>query len=174
MIIWLAGYRGTGKTTVGAILAERLAFACLDSDDEIERRSGKTIARIFAEDGEERFRDLEAAVLLDALQRDNQVVTLGGGALVRAANRELVKRRGVVVWLRASAETIHQRLRADPNSPTRRPRLTPEGGLSEIRQVLQERSSSYAECASFRIDTDHMTPHEIAEHIRHLLDQEAP
>jgi shikimate kinase len=170
MIISLTGYRGTGKTTVGAILAAQLGYEYVDADDEVQRRAGRTIAEIFAEKGERAFRRLESDVVLDLVRRDRVVLALGGGALLQVENREAIKRAGPVVWLRASAETIHQRLAADPRNPSQRPNLTPEGGLSEIRHVLEERTPIYADCASLILDTENMTPQAVAERIVRTLD----
>ena len=92
MNIYLIGYRGTGKTTVGRMLADLLSWKWIDSDHEIQDRSGSTIAEIFARDGEEGFRDLETEVVRTISHLQNHVVSLGGGAILREENRDLIKR----------------------------------------------------------------------------------
>ena len=102
--IFLIGYRGTGKTTVARLVAQRIARESIDADDEIERRAGKSIASIFADDGEQRFRDLESEVIAD-LARTSLVVAPGGGVVLREANREVMQAAGPIVWLTASIDT---------------------------------------------------------------------
>src|SRR5690349_1810518 len=100
MNLFLIGYRGSGKTTVAAALAERLGWPWIDADVELERRAGKSIKEIFAAEGETGFRDRESATLAELAHRDGWIVALGGGAVLREQNREAVTGRGPVVWLR--------------------------------------------------------------------------
>ena len=102
----LIGYRGTGKTTVAQQLALALGWEWVDADVEVELRAGKSIAAIFADDGEQVFRDWEAQTLADSLRRERVVLAAGGGVVLREANRRLLAERARVVWLRASVETI--------------------------------------------------------------------
>ena len=113
MLITLVGYRGTGKSTVGRALAERLGWRCCDADAVIEERSGCTIRRIFDEQGEPAFRALEQDVLAELFHEDRLIVAAGGGAVLSAATRERMQAAGPVVWLQASVDTILQRLRSD-------------------------------------------------------------
>lgn len=163
--LFLIGYRGTGKTTVGRLLAERLGWQLVDADDEIERQAGCTIAEIFAGDGERRFRDLEQQVVHQLAGRERHIVSLGGGAVLRAENREAIRGAGTVVWLTASAETIHARLAADQSTAARRPNLTSAGGLTEIEQLLAQREGLYRQCADHTLDTDELSPQQIADEI---------
>src|SRR6266446_280163 len=132
MNVALIGYRGTGKSEVAQQLALRLAWDWVDADVEVELKAGKSIAAIFADEGEPTFRDLEAAVLTELVQRDRAVLALGGGIVLRTANRELLRQVGTVVWLTAEPETIARRLAADAATASRRPNLTTVGGLEEI------------------------------------------
>ena len=166
----LIGDRGAGKTTVGRLVAEHLGWAFVDADDEVEQLAGKTIADIFAEDGEEAFRDLEEQTVANLCQRAQHVISLGGGAVLRQANRNAIAAAGTVVWLTASPATIHQRLHADDTTAERRPNLTSLGGLDEIELVLQTREPIYRECADMSIDTDANTLDEVAANILAVME----
>ena len=110
----LIGYRGTGKSTVGRILADRLDRPFLDADLEIEARAGRSIASIFAEWGEPAFRDWEERTLVELTATyPDAILATGGGAVLRASNRELLARFGFVVWLRAEPAELARRLEAD-------------------------------------------------------------
>ena len=158
MNIALIGYRGTGKSTVAKLLASRLGWAWCDTDDEVQRASGRTIAQIFQDEGEPAFRELEATALAESLQRDHVVLALGGGAVLREDSRERIRQHARTVWLRASVDSIQQRLAQDPVSRMQRPDLTSQGGRIEIEQLLAARMAIYAACADWTIDTDHRTP----------------
>jgi shikimate kinase len=163
--IVLIGYRGTGKTTVARELGGRLGYDWIDADSEVERRAGKSIAAIFAENGEAAFRDLEAEVVADLCRWRRSVIALGGGAVMTEANRTAIRLAGVVIWLTASVETLAARLAADEMSATQRPDLTTTGGLSEIETVLATREPIYRACAMFEVDTEKKTPAEIVDEI---------
>jgi shikimate kinase len=162
-LIVLIGYRATGKTTLARLLAERLDWQWLDADVEIERRAGKTIARIFAEDGEPAFRDLEAAVIADLCRRERLVLAAGGGAPLRAETRAAMRAAGRVVWLTATADTIHQRMFSDATTAARRPSLTGKDPREEILHLLAVRTPIYREAAHCAIDTEGRTPEQIAD-----------
>jgi shikimate kinase len=163
--IFLIGYRGTGKSTVAKLLAERLKLDSIDADDEIEIRAGKTIAAIFTEQGEGVFRDLEAHVLSALCRRQSVVISLGGGAVLRAENRAAIRGAGRVVWLTAGVDTIEARLAADSTTANRRPNLTAAGGRTEIESLLAEREPKYRECATLIVATDGKTLAEVADEI---------
>src|SRR5262249_41102457 len=143
MLVALIGYRGSGKSAVAQSLALRLSWDWVDADVEIELRAGKSIAAIFADDGEAAFRDLESAVLAKLIQRDQTVLALGGGAILREKNRELLLETASdhckIVWLRASPETLWDRIQADRTTAARRPNLTAAGGVEEVRRLLTQR-----------------------------------
>lgn len=165
MNLFLIGYRATGKTTVAGYLAGRLDWRWIDSDDEIESVAGKSIADIFAADGQERFRDIESQVVERLAQGDRRVIALGGGAVLRPQNRLFLRRGGKVVWLQALPETINKRLAGDDTTAARRPDLTDTGGLTEIVQLLGQRTPIYQECADLVIDTEGKPAPEVAEEI---------
>ncbi|SFJ07677.1 shikimate kinase AroL [Planctomicrobium piriforme] len=172
MVITLIGYRGTGKTTVGAALAQRLGWEFLDLDPEIERQAGLSIAEIFAIHGEPHFRQLESEFLAAALQRTNIVLSPGGGAVLNPLNRQAMQAAGPVVWLHAPVETIISRLENDPATQGRRPSLTGTDVVAEVNEVLQRRLPIYQAAASQVIATDNRTPEQILEDIIRQLPDE--
>ena len=171
MSIVLVGYRGSGKTTVGRRLAERLWQPFVDVDDLIVARAGKTIREIFAESGEAGFRDLEALALADALGRADHVIALGGGALVREENRVLLKSGNhKVVYLRCQPDELHRRTQADPATAASRPGLTPLAGtIDEIRQLLATREAVYRLLCTAELDVTGLSPDEAVVRIVRLL-----
>jgi shikimate kinase len=151
MNIVLIGYRGTGKSTVGKVLAATLGRELVSTDKEIVRRAGRPIPEIVSQFGWEHFRDLESEVCKDLAGRDNLVIDTGGGAILRPQNVETLKRNGVLFWLTASVETITARIGGD----TQRPSLTgTKSFVEEVREVLQERSPKYQAAADHVIATD--------------------
>jgi shikimate kinase len=162
--IFLIGYRGTGKTTVARLVARRLGRESIDADAEIERRAGKLIAAIFADDGEPAFRELEGAVIRD-LAQTKLVVSTGGGAILSEANRQAMQAAGPIVWLTASVDTIAHRIAADAATARLRPNLTAAGGRAEIESVLARRTPIYRACATFVVDTEGKSPAEVADEI---------
>jgi shikimate kinase len=162
MNIFLIGYRGSGKTTVARRLGELLAWPAIDADEEIERKAGKSIKDIFDAGGESAFRELETRVTADLASRDQHVIALGGGAILRETNKKAIAGRGPVIWLQASAETLFARINADPTSDQRRPNLTAQGGVGEIRTLLEKRTPQYRACADLTVDVNRLDPDEIA------------
>jgi shikimate kinase len=165
MNLFLIGYRGSGKTSVAAALAVRLGWPWIDADAELEQRAGQSIKQIFASEGELAFRNLESAVVADLATRDQHIIALGGGAILREQNRAAIVGRGKVIWLIAAPETLAERIHADPTTAERRPNLTGQGGLNEIRHLLAERTPLYAACADLLVDADRQSPEQIAHEI---------
>ncbi|HZZ28489.1 MAG TPA: shikimate kinase [Pirellulales bacterium] len=169
-LIVLIGYRGSGKSTVARLTALQLGWDWVDADVEIELRAGKSIAAIFADEGEEVFRDLETVVLDELLQRDKTVLALGGGVVLREKNRQRLEQavamqRGKIVWLQAAPEALWERIQADATTAARRPNLTAAGGVEEIRQLLMVREPLYRACANSIIRTEEKTAAEVVEEI---------
>lgn len=158
----LIGYRGCGKTCVGRRLADELAWPFVDTDEVIEEQAGRTIRDIFATDGEPAFRALEQAAVAAVLDRPPHVVSVGGGAVLAPANRAAMCAHAWCLWLRATPETIIGRLEADRRSATLRPALTDRDPLDEARELLNVRSPLYAEVGDHALDTDGLTPDEVA------------
>ncbi len=159
----LIGYRGSGKSTVGKIIADRLNRPFLDTDLEIEARSGRSIAALFAEEGEATFRDWEERTLaVLAGENPQAVLATGGGIVLREANRRRIHDFGFVAWLSAQPQELARRLEADPNSLTSRPALTRGGTLGEIGHVLAERAPFYQQMADATIETEGKSPDLVA------------
>lgn len=166
--LFLTGYRGSGKSTIGKLVASQLSLAFIDTDDEIELQSGSTISEIFARSGEAAFRDLESQQisLLRSLTEPT-VVSLGGGSILRKENRVCIKQLGRTVWLQVSPEKIFDRISKDVNTQTRRPKLSKLGDLEEIRSILAERWALYEEVADMCVSTDELSMGSLAMKIAH-------
>jgi shikimate kinase len=167
-VIFLLGYRGTGKTTVARLLAQRLGWDWLDADERLEKQHGRTIRQIFAEEGEAGFRAKEALQLDELRGHRRHVISTGGGIVLRPENRQKLKTSGKCVWLTADPATIWRRINADASTAERRPNLT-VGGLAEIEQLLHIREPFYRECADLIVPTMDRTPEEVAEIIDRWL-----
>ena len=168
----LVGLRGSGKTTVGQTLAHRLGWPFADSDQIIENKTGQAIEALFRCYGEEGFREIEASVVAGLLKRLEQVVALGGGAILSEATRRRLAAGPQVVFLDAPTPVLAARIRHDPASPQRRPRLTNAASLEdEIETLRRHRLPIYAEVAHFRIDVSACTPSETADAILRWLRQ---
>jgi shikimate kinase len=163
-LLFLIGYRGSGKTTVGRILADRLRWAFVDADGVLEERHRRTIREIFATEGEAGFREMESAVLADLCTRTNAVIATGGGVVLREANRQLLKQHGIVAWLTADPATLSARIKADPATAERRPLLA-GGGLAEIEHLLAVREPLYQVCADVVVPVGALSPEQAADAI---------
>lgn len=163
--ITLIGYRGTGKSTVAEILARRLECPWHDADAVLESRIGGSIANLIRDRGEPAFRDEETAVLRDLLETTGIVAT-GGGVVLRAENRDLLRRKGrPIVWLQAPADVLRSRLAADPATAGRRPALSGSDPLAEVAAALRDREPLYRACADAAFDVATDTPEHIAARI---------
>lgn len=163
--IYLTGYRGSGKSSVGRILAETLGLPFVDLDDEVESTVKKSIREIFQEGGEKQFRDLETQCLVEVSQRAPSVIALGGGAILRAENRDCMAATGKCFWLVADAETLLARINADATTAERRPSLTELPQLQEVEMMLQNRKNDYKAAADHCIDVTDLTAQQVAQQI---------
>lgn len=166
--IVLVGLSGSGKSTVGQIVARKLGWQFLDTDEMVEEASGMSIPEIFAAQGEAAFRERERDALADATSRENVVVATGGGAVITPEGRELIG-RGFVVWLVVSPERAAERLEANPETEDR-PLL--EGDvLGRLRRLLEQRRTYY-ELADAAVDVDALTPDQAADELINLWHEE--
>jgi shikimate kinase len=161
----LIGYRGCGKTSVGRLLATRLGWTLVDTDERIEAAAGRSIRDIFAQGGEAAFRRLEADAVAEVARGTRQVISVGGGAVLSEDNRRTLRAAGVRVWLTAPAEELYRRMRGDPRDARTRPALTGRGGLDEVRHLLAEREPLYAELADHVVPTGQRSVEQVVEAI---------
>ena len=144
----LVGMPGCGKSTVGRVLARHLDLHFVDADTEIEARIGMPIRSYFEIQGEPAFRDVEQQVLADLAQGSRQVIATGGGAVLRAANRDALHARCQVIYLRATPEELYRRLRHD----THRPLLQVGDPQKRLRELYRERDPLYRQAAHFTVE----------------------
>jgi shikimate kinase len=168
MNVVLIGYRGTGKSTVGKIVATRLGMHSVSMDSEIVRKAALSISEFVETYGWGKFRDLETEVATELSGQDGLVIDTGGGVIERHENVAYLQRNAVVFWLKASVETITARIRRDAS----RPALTSgKTFVEEIAEVLAKRDPLYSSAAHHEIETDQKTPHHIADCIIALWGQ---
>lgn len=165
----LVGLMGAGKTTVGRMCAGRLGRAFVDTDDVVEALAHDCIAEIFANDGEARFRELERQAVADACASPEPlVIACGGGAVLDAANRRLLRAAGQVVWLRAPASVLHDRV----GDGSARPLLGSESPAT-LERLEAERESAYSATAQMSVDTAGLDPDAVVDAVLALW-EEAP
>lgn len=157
----LTGFMGVGKTSVGTRLARDLGFAFVDTDALIEADQNTTITEIFSSFGEPYFRDVETRIIRQTLERGSQVISTGGGAVIRDENRKAFKEGGITICLAARPEVIFERIRHE----THRPLLQVPDPLGRIRELLAGREPFYRQ-ADFIIDTSDKTVDEVISEIR--------
>jgi shikimate kinase len=166
MNIVLIGYRGTGKSTVGRLLAARLGRTLVSTDAEIVARAKRAIPEIVAQEGWDYFRDLESNICRELAGRDQLVIDTGGGAILRTHNVEALKRSGRLFWLTASVETIVKRIGGD----NQRPSLTgTKSFVDEVEDVLRERTPKYQAAADHVIATDDRSIDQLVETLLTLV-----
>lgn len=159
-IIYLTGFMSAGKSTLGPILANSIGWKFFDLDKEIEKRAGKSIVRMYSEDGEDYFRNLESSLLKELSVFQNTVISLGGGTILQQVNIDLMKSRGVLIYLNVSPEAAQRRLRFKRDRPAL---LFPEGEeptqeqlLDRIKILYNQRKQYYLQ-ADVIVDTDQLT-----------------
>jgi shikimate kinase len=168
MKIVLIGYRGTGKSCVADLLSERLRWPVFHMDREIVARATMSIPQIVAQYGWDHFRDLESEAVLEASKQDRLIIDAGGGVIVRDNNLKFLRQNSITVWLKARSETIADRIKNDAQRPSL---TTGKSFLEEIDEVLAERTPRYQSVADSEIDTDLLSPGQVAEKILALMEE---
>ena len=156
--IYLIGFMGAGKSSVSRALAEISGLNEIDMDEEIVKREGRTIPEIFESEGEVYFRDVESGVLAELAKKTGQIVSCGGGTILREENRKLM---GEVIYLSATPETIYERGKNGKN----RPLLNGHMSVAYIRELLEQRMPAYQQAKTREVVTDGKYPAEIAKEI---------
>lgn len=171
MSIVLLGYRGSGKTTIGRRLADRLWQPFLDTDEMVVKSASLPIRDIFQQFGEERFRELETAALIEALAKTETVIALGGGAVVREENRARIMASGHKrIYLRCDPQVLLQRIQSDASSALTRPNLTTlGGGIEEIRALLKQREPLYQQVMTAELDVTNLSVDDAVHWITRLV-----
>lgn len=171
MNIVLIGYRGAGKSAVGDILGRRLNMTCVSVDKQIVQKAGMPISEIVEKYGWSRFRDLESEVVRQLAEENHLIMDTGGGIIERPENIvELNKMKATIIWLKASVDTIIARIRKD----NQRPSLTAgKSFIEEVDEVLKNRIPKYKSAARFQIDTDNLTPDQVANKVIEILPSQA-
>jgi len=168
MNIVLIGMRGSGKTTIGKLLAKRLGKQFIEMDELIVQRLGQTIPEIVNRYGWQKFRDAEAEITREVSRLDNVVNATGGGVVTREENIRELKKKGKLVWLKANTDTLLRRIGNDQS----RPSLTGKSQREDMEAVLAERSPIYQRVADFIVDTEGKMPEEVAEAIAKLYTEQ--
>jgi len=163
--IILTGYRATGKSSIGKILADQLGFGFIDTDQAIEKRQGETITEMVGRGGWDLFRRKEEDMLLELARSKNKVIATGGGSVMHEKAWAKLRKNALVVWFTADIKTICQRLAADSDTDDQRPALTEMGTMDEIAMVLNERRPLYEKSSDITVNTEGKTPEEVAEFI---------
>lgn len=167
--IFLVGYRCTGKTTIARDIAKRIGWKFIDADQHLMKAACKTVAEIVSSGGWPLFRELEKNTLQSICRHRQQVVATGGGVVSDNQNIDLMKENGVVVWLRATPETIFERMNRDDQTEALRPSLTEQELKVEIEETLKERTPMYKIAMTAAVDTEGKTLKEVSEEVVFLL-----
>jgi shikimate kinase len=157
----LVGMMGSGKTTVGRMLARQLGKVFVDSDEEIIKRTGVTVPHIFDVEGEAGFRQREAAAIRELTGRENLVLATGGGAVLDEKNREMLQQNGVVVYLKASVHDLWQRTRHDRN----RPLLQTDNPHARLAELFQQRDPLYRQVSDIVVQSGKQSAHALMLHL---------
>ena len=169
--IALIGFRATGKSTVGRLLAAKLEWTLVDMDDELVAQFGASIHDWVQKHGWEAFREAEAQLLAELATGTRQVVATGGGIVIREENRSRLRESFFTVWLQASVGNIETRLAEDPKTASQRPPLTALALHEEITTILRERAPWYKETADVILPTDTQDLFEIIKNILTRMDK---
>jgi len=157
MNLVLTGFMGTGKTAAGKIVAKMLGFGFVDTDELVEKSAEIPISEIFADHGEEVFRQMESEAVEAVAELDNLVISCGGGVVLNPRNLEALRQKGIIINFTASPEAVYERVKHE----THRPLLRCSDPLSEIRKILKTRENAY-KMNDFSIDTTKLTVEQAA------------
>ena len=166
--ILLIGYRATGKTSVGKLLAHKLDRPFVDSDHAVEAKSGQTISAMVEAKGWEFFRSQEKKMLLELAGKPGQIIACGGGAILHQDIWPQLKKEAFVVWLKADVTTICKRLAGDEATETQRPSLSDQGIYAEVDEILKERTPLYAAGSHLELDATGSLEDIVAQIIHHF------
>jgi shikimate kinase len=165
--IVLIGFMGCGKSSIGRRLAGRLGHEFLDSDELITARAGRSITEIFADEGEEQFRNRETVELRELIDASKIVLATGGGAVLREENREILRRIGTVIWLHADQETLFERA----TRSGKRPLLHVENPRGTFNALLESRLPLYEATASLKMDATGLSHEQTVRRIHRLIEE---
>ena len=163
--LYLIGFMGVGKSTVGKRVARNLGTWLMEMDETIEKEQGRTIKDIFAAEGEEYFRDLETDLVRRISQMEGKIVSCGGGAVLREENVKMMKESGHILFLTATPESVYQRVRHS----TKRPLLNGNMNVEYIAGLMEKRRTIYEAAADYCIHTDGKTLEMVAKEVKDLL-----
>jgi shikimate kinase len=162
----LVGMMGSGKTTIGRALAKHLGKTFVDSDEEIQRRTGVTIPHIFDVEGEAGFRQRETAAIRELVGRDDMVLATGGGAILAEQNREMLGRNGIVVYLKTNVHDLWQRTRHDRN----RPLLQTGDPRAKLAELFEQRDPLYRQVADISVQSGKQSVQSLMLHLAEEID----
>jgi shikimate kinase len=168
-MVFLIGFRGTGKTTIGERLARKLGYSFIDTDQRICQRKGASVKTIVAREGWEGFRNCEAGILTESGNTKRTVVATGGGAVLHRQFWQGIGNNATIIWLTAESDVLLQRICRDASTTDNRPSLTGKEVGQEILEILREREPLYRELAHFTVDTGRMKVMEAVDSIYEKL-----
>ena len=175
MNVVLIGFRGSGKSTVGKALSERLGREFIDCDAWIENHTGITIREIFEKHGESHFRTLESQAIGELSAMDGKIIATGGGAALKYQNMQVFKRNGgKIFFLEVGAETAFRRIQGDETTRSRRPALTEKDPFTEVKEQIELRRPYYLKGADLTIATDGVKIEDIVLEILKHIDDTGP
>ncbi|RZV47026.1 MAG: shikimate kinase [Acidimicrobiia bacterium] len=160
MNLWLVGMMGSGKTTVGRVVAARTDRPFRDVDLIVAERLGTSIPDLWQRDGEDSFRAIESAIIGELASGSGAIISTGGGAILREGNRNAMRRTGTVVWLQATAPVLASRVGGSLDRP-----VLGGGGEGRLAELLEDRAAAYEEAADHTVNTDGRTPAEVADEV---------
>ena len=166
MNIALVGMMGCGKTTIGKLIAKELGFSFVDTDELIVEEENRSINKIFEENGEEYFREIETSILIKTLNNDNQIISTGGGIIKKDENIKLLKEKSIVIYLEADDKTLYNRVKNNKG----RPLLNVDNMQEKITTLLKERENKYKQ-AHNTISTKNKEPNDIANEITGIINE---